>query len=135
MHPVVCFVCLKKHFYLFSRSGRERHSFGIAHRMQHYTANASVVFTDAEGNHIDTFVIFDTDAGTGLTHINHENLRVPADRLRLHAKTASRFHLPLEDAFSFEMLKKLREKYQLIDAQKAEIPVKIAEMQFFAKAS
>ena len=43
--------------------------------MEFYKANASVIFTDAAGRQIDTFVIFDTDRQTGLTHINHENLK------------------------------------------------------------
>jgi hypothetical protein len=83
--------------------------------MQQYLANASVIYVDAEGKRIDTFVIFDTDADTGLTHINHENLKVMPERLELHPKTVGAYHLPLTDAFSFEMLKKLRDKYEVLD--------------------
>ena len=49
--------------------------------MQYYNQNASVIYTDDRGRKIDTFVIFDTDQKTGLTHINHENLKVSADTL------------------------------------------------------
>lgn len=84
--------------------------------MKLYKANASVIFTDGEGRRIDTFVIFDTDRLTGLTHINHENLKVAATALELHPKTVCDYHLPIADAFSFEMIKKLREKYVRIDA-------------------
>lgn len=79
--------------------------------MQFYKANASVVYTTAEGKQIDTFVIFDTDVATGLTHINYENLKVPAIQLTLHAKTVGDYHLPFNDSFSFELFKELREKY------------------------
>ncbi len=84
--------------------------------MKTYKANASVIYTDIEGNKIDTFVIFDTDELTGLTHINHQNLKVRAEKLELHPKTVCDYHLPLEDAFSFELLKTLREKYAELDA-------------------
>jgi hypothetical protein len=108
--------------------------------MTAYKANASVIFTDADGRQIDTFVIFDTDTHTGLTHINHENLKVPAEKLQLHGKTVCDYHLPIADAFSFEMIKKLRDKYEAIDSQK-KVPVhkmpepKISGMQVLAKAS
>ena len=65
---------------------------------------------------------------TGLTHINHENLEVPLDRLALHAKTVCDYHLPIDDAFSFEMINKLREKYAAIDAQKKPAPKEAVEM-------
>lgn len=80
-----------------------------------FKENASVIFTDSEGRLIDTFVIFDTDSTTGLTHINHENLRVPTDQLKLHTKSVGDFHMPLSDAFSFEMLRKLKVKYGVDD--------------------
>jgi hypothetical protein len=86
--------------------------------MDRFKANASVIFTDGDGRKIDTFVIFDTELSTGLTHINHENLKVPGEQLMLHPKTACADHLPIDDAFSFEMIRKLREKYQVIDADK-----------------
>lgn len=61
---------------------------------------------------MDTFVIYDTDPLTGLTHINHENLKVPAEALRMHPGTVvPKYHLPMSDAFSFEIFKKLKEKY------------------------
>ena len=83
-----------------------------------YKANASVIFTDNEGRKIDTFVIFDTDCATGLTHINHEDLKVMASSLQLHPKTVCEYHLPIADAFSFEMIRKLRDKYLQIDLEK-----------------
>lgn len=105
--------------------------------MQYYHQNASVVYTDNKGKQIDTFVIFDTDRQTGLTHINHENLKVPADRLTLHAKTVCQYHLPIDDAFSFEMIKKLRQKYNEIDSKprKKEAPKETVKMAVLAKAS
>jgi hypothetical protein len=105
--------------------------------MQHYHQNASVVYTDSEGRKIDTFVIFDTDRTTGLTHINHENLQVPADKLVLHAKTVCQYHLPIEDAFSFEMLKKLRNKYAEIDSRPRakEVAAEVPKLTVLAKAS
>jgi hypothetical protein len=105
--------------------------------MQHYHQNASVVYTDKEGRKIDTFVIFDTDPTTGLTHINHENLMVPADKLMLHAKSVSKYHLPIEDAFSFEMIKKLRNKYAEIDSRPRakEVVAEVPKLTVLAKAS
>jgi hypothetical protein len=100
-----------------------------------YNANASVVYTDCQGNKIDTFVIFDTDEATGLTHINHENLKVPANKLFLHAKSVSVYHLPINDAFSFEMIKKLRDKYAEIDSMPKAKPAHVAEMHVLKKAS
>lgn len=92
--------------------------------MTQFKENASVIFTDHEGRQIDTFVIFDTDEVTGLTHINHQNLRVPANNLALHSKTVGLYHMPLADAFSFELLNKLKTKYQEIDAMRKTIPLK-----------
>ncbi|MGF7042659.1 hypothetical protein [Mucilaginibacter lappiensis] len=86
--------------------------------MKHFNENASVIFTDQDGRQIDTFVVFGTDPVTGLTRINHENLRVPASQLRLHAKTMGDHHMPLEDAFSFELLRLLKEKYRVADMRK-----------------
>jgi len=107
--------------------------------MIHFKENASVIFTDSEGRQIDTFVIFDTDKVTGLTHINHENLRVPADNLALHSKTVGGHHMPLADAFSFELLRKLKEKHHKIDASRKTVPLKpeiqAGKMYLLAKAS
>jgi len=103
--------------------------------MTNYNANASVIYTDCQGNQIDTFVIFDTDIATGLTHINHENLKVSADKLALHAKTVSQYHLPIQDAFSFEILKKLRDKYVELDSLPKIAPAHITEMHLLKKAS
>jgi len=86
--------------------------------MTQFKENVSVIYTDINGQEIDTYVIFDTDQVTGLTHINHDDLRVPAERLKLHAKTVCDFHMPLADAFSFELLNKLKEKYINVDAQR-----------------
>jgi hypothetical protein len=105
--------------------------------MEYYHQNASVVYTDNTGKKIDTFVIFDTDRQTGLTHINHENLKVPADRLTLHARTVCKYHLPIDDAFSFEMIKKLRQKYADIDrkTRRKEVPKEMKKMVVLAHAS
>ncbi|MES2378280.1 MAG: hypothetical protein V4553_16940 [Bacteroidota bacterium] len=105
--------------------------------MQYYHQNASVVYTDDKGRQIDTFVIFDTDRQTGLTHINYENLKVPAERLALHARTVCKYHLPIDDAFSFEMIKKLRLKYADIDrkARRKEAPKEMAKILVLANAS
>jgi hypothetical protein len=96
--------------------------------MTHFRENASVIYTDRDGRQIDTFVVFDTDRVTGLTHINHENLRVPADQLVLHQKTVGIYHMPLADAFSFELLNKLKAKYYALDAERA-VPSLIREKQ------
>ncbi|MBL4677398.1 MAG: hypothetical protein JKY70_14515 [Mucilaginibacter sp.] len=107
--------------------------------MKNYIANASVIYTDDKGRMIDTFVIFDTDKVTGLTHINHENRRVPAEKLVLHAKTVGEWHMPLQDAFSFELLKKLKDKYMAIDSNKKTLSLNYSEKQVdklhLAKAS
>jgi hypothetical protein len=103
--------------------------------MKTYKANASVIYTDAKGHKIDTFVIFDTDITTGLTHINHENLKVSAEQLQIHPKTVGDYHMPLNDAFSFEMLKKLRDKYAIIDSAKKTTVSPLPALMHLAKAS
>jgi hypothetical protein len=103
--------------------------------MKHYKGNSSVIFTDASGRQIDTFVIFDTEPHTGLTHINHDNLKVAAERLQLHAKSACEHHMPIQDAFSFEMIRKLRDKYEVVDAMKKVTVSKLPKMFVLAKAS
>ncbi|RVU02883.1 hypothetical protein EOD41_02800 [Mucilaginibacter limnophilus] len=104
-----------------------------------FSENATVVYTTPEGQKIDTFVVFGTDEKTGLTHINHENLHVPADSLTLHPKTVGKYHMPLNDAFSFEMLNKLKAKYAEIDAQPKTVSLKNKQkthtMPVLAKAS
>lgn len=79
--------------------------------MNIFYANQTVVFKDEQGKLIDTFVLFDTDPETGYTHINYQNLKVSADDLVLHSKTVGKYHMPMGDAFSFEIFKKLREKH------------------------
>lgn len=79
--------------------------------METFKEHESVVYTDAEGRLIDTFVVFDTDNVTGLTHINHMNLKVPSETLQLHPATIAKYNLPMQDAFSFEIFKKLKEKH------------------------
>ena len=107
--------------------------------MTHFKENASVIFTDQNGKKFDTYVIFDTDEVTGLTQINHENMRVPASSLVLHDKTVCQYHMPLQDAFSFEMLSKLKEKYRQVDAQRKTLQLNAATkakaVYPFAKAS
>lgn len=79
--------------------------------MKTYKENDSVVYTDEKGNRIDTFVIFDTDHQTGLTHINHLNLKVDTTKLDLHPRSANRCSMPMNDSFSFELFKQLKEKF------------------------
>jgi hypothetical protein len=79
--------------------------------MKKFKEHDSVVYTDAQGKKIDTFVVYETDNKTGLTHINHMDLLVPLDQLQLHPKTLKSSHLPVSDAFSFEILKNLKAKY------------------------
>jgi len=105
--------------------------------MKLFNENDGVIYTDAEGRRIDTFVIFDTDQSTGLTHINHENLKVQADKLVLHPNTVPRHHLPIRDAFSFEIFRKLKDKYVDLDSGpvKSLLPAKAGYLKVLAKAS
>jgi len=80
--------------------------------MKLFNEHDTVIYKDNKGRLIDTFVIYDTDPLTGLTHINHENLKVSTEALQMHPDTAvPKYHLPMSDAFSFEIFKKLKEKY------------------------
>ena len=79
--------------------------------MKTFKEYESVVYIDAGGRLIDTFVVFDTDKVTGLTHINHMNLKVPSETLQLHPATIANYNLPMQDAFSFEIFRKLKEKH------------------------
>jgi len=83
--------------------------------MKRFNENDTVIYTNEDGQMIDTFVIYDTDAATGLTHINHMNLKVPESRLQLHPLTIERHHMPMHDAFSFEIFRKLKEKFSVQD--------------------
>ncbi|HVW97342.1 MAG TPA: hypothetical protein VHA56_15320 [Mucilaginibacter sp.] len=85
--------------------------------MKKFNEHDTVIYTDEDGRLIDTFVIYKTDELTGLTHINHENLKVTAERLSVHPKTIEGFHLPMNDAFSFEIFKKLKEKYEVLKSK------------------
>ncbi|GAA3986791.1 hypothetical protein [Mucilaginibacter dorajii] len=80
--------------------------------MKTFNEHESVIYTDADGRMIDTFVVFDTDIAAGLTHINHMNLRVPTESLQLHPASIAKYNLPMKDAFSFEIFKKLKAKYE-----------------------
>ncbi|EHQ30423.1 hypothetical protein [Mucilaginibacter paludis] len=102
-----------------------------------FKEHESVVYTDAEGNMIDTFVVYDTDAKTGLTHINHMDMLVPLNQLQLHPKSLESNHVPVRDAFSFEILKKLKAKYTDHDVElKAKIITKPAMAIYsYSKAS
>lgn len=84
--------------------------------MKTFKEHDSVVYTDAVGNKIDTFVVYETDNETGLTHINHMDLLVPVNQLQLHPKTLQSNHVPVCDTISFEILKKLKAKYTDNDA-------------------
>lgn len=80
--------------------------------MKAFNEYESVIYTDANGRRIDTFVVFDTDIAAGLTHINHMDLKVPTECLRLHPASIAKYNLPMKDAFSFEIFKKLKAKYE-----------------------
>ena len=86
--------------------------------MNHFKENDTVVFVNEYGKHFDTFVIFDTDRESGLTHINHANLKVPSSALKLHSKSLTGNLLPLSDTHSFLLFNKLKEKYAAIDQKK-----------------
>lgn len=106
--------------------------------MKLFNEHDTVIYTDSEGKTIDTFVIYNTDPLTGLTHINHENLKVPATALQIHPCTVvSKYHLPMSDAFSFEIFKKLKEKYDdhTDDAIRRELKVEPVYNDRLAKAS
>ena len=82
--------------------------------MKHFKENDTVIYTDGEGNKFDTFVIFETDRLTGLTHINHLNLKVTDAELELHPRSLSD-QIPMDDVYSFQLFKQLKEKYVAID--------------------
>ena len=66
--------------------------------MKHFKENDTVIYTDGEGNRFDTFVIFETDRLTGLTHINHLNLKVTDAELELHPRSLSD-QIPMDDVY------------------------------------
>ncbi|OCX54432.1 hypothetical protein BEL04_09315 [Mucilaginibacter sp. PPCGB 2223] len=83
--------------------------------MKRFNEHDTVVYTNEKGQMIDTFVIYDTDPDSGLTHINHMNLKVPESMLQLHPLTIKGHHMPMRDSFSFEIFKKLKEKFLVQD--------------------
>jgi len=87
--------------------------------MKKYKENDLVIYTDSNGRRIDTFVISDSDVTTGLTHINHSNLKVHPSTLELHPRSAIPGAIPMADPFSFELFSKLKEKYNRIDGEKS----------------
>ena len=105
--------------------------------MKTFNEHDTVIYTDTTGRLIDTFVIYDTDPLTGLTHINHENLKVMPETLMVHPKTVEKHHLPMNDAFSFEIFKRLKEKYddKANDAIRRPLKVTPAYNEELAKAS
>ncbi len=86
--------------------------------MNTYKENDLVIYTDSKGNRIDTFVIFDTDTKTGLTHINHFNLKVKANELMMHPRAAKGNPIPLADPLSFNLFKLLKDKFTQRDQAK-----------------
>jgi len=86
--------------------------------MKTFKENELVIYTDNEGNRFDTFVIFDTDRKTGLTHINHFNLKVNVAALELHPRSLSSNGVPLSDLLSFRLFSQLKEKYTQRDEAK-----------------
>jgi hypothetical protein len=103
--------------------------------MKTFNEHELVVYIDAGGRLIDTFVVFDTDNVTGLTHINHMNLKVPSETLQLHPATIAKYNLPMQDAFSFEIFKKLKEKHIEPGMPTAKSTLKAAPGYKLAKAS
>jgi len=106
--------------------------------MKMYRENDSVVYTDEAGRKIDTFVIFDTDHQSGTTHINHLNLKVGADKLELHPRSANGCSMPMNDSISFELFKQLKEKYTKQDQMKqarGQMSSKAKVVNILAKAS
>ena len=79
--------------------------------MNTYKENDLVIYTDSKGNRIDTFVIFDTDTKTGLTHINHFNLKVKASDLTLHPRAVKGNPIPMADKLSFNLFQQLKDKF------------------------
>jgi hypothetical protein len=87
--------------------------------MRKYKQNDLVIYTDSEGRRIDTFVIFDSEPETGLTHINHFNLKVDQASLELHPCAANTPGIiPMADPISFQLFTRLKEKYSRIDEAK-----------------
>ena len=86
--------------------------------MKIYKENDIVIYTDNEGNRFDTFVIFETDRKTGLTHINHFNLTVEASALELHPSSLTGNPTPFADSHSFLLFNKLKEKYARLEGHK-----------------
>jgi len=105
--------------------------------MKRFNENETVIYTDQNGKLIDTFVVFETDITTGLTHINHMDLKVPSEQLQLHPNSIEKYNLPMGDAFSFEIFKKLREKYGEKDkpSVRRELKKDKGHLQLLAKAS
>lgn len=87
--------------------------------MKIYKANDIVIYTDKEGKRYDTFVIYDTDRETGLTHINHFNLKVSGTALDLHPRALTGNQMPMADPLSFALFNYLKEKYTDIDKAKS----------------
>jgi hypothetical protein len=104
--------------------------------MKNFKENDVVIYTDREGNHFDTFVIFGNDIDTGLVHINHENLKVSPTVLELHPSAFSGNAMPFADPYSFMLFNKLKEKYEQKAIEKVE-PVLYDEIKkpMLAKAS
>jgi hypothetical protein len=105
--------------------------------MKTYKENQIVIYIDNEGNRYDTFAIFDTDPETGLTHINHLNLRVDSASLELHPRSAGGNPAPMADPLSFDLFNQLKEKYTRLDKMKhTAAPVALyTDPEFLAKAS
>ena len=79
--------------------------------MKTYKENDLVIYTDSEGKRYDTFVIFDTDELSGLTHINHYNLKVDLSSLVLHPRALKGNPIPMSDELSFNLFQQLKNKF------------------------
>src|SRR6187402_974692 len=96
-----------------------------SYKMRNYKENDIVIYTDSEGNRFDTFVIYDTDMKTGLTHINHLNLMVGDTALELHPRSENGCSIPMNDTYSFELFRQLKEKFNKMDEAKQHPALKV----------
>ncbi|MGV8878457.1 MAG: hypothetical protein ACOH2A_05450 [Sphingobacteriaceae bacterium] len=83
--------------------------------MKNYKENDRVIYIDDNGLRHETFVIFDTEKRTGLTHIDYANLRVKEDQLKLLFHSSDWNHRPIQDPLSFELFKYLKRQYLVFE--------------------
>lgn len=83
--------------------------------MKRFKEYDRVVYIDDKGLRHETFVVFDTEKGTGLTHIDYANLRVTANQLELLFHSSEWNHRPIQDPLSFELFKYLKRQYLIFE--------------------